>query len=95
MGLVVTTGRIGARTGRLAFFPLRVVARSPLASPFRSRADGLAELDTVLSRAYAGGRDLSGGQWQRVALARALCAVRLGAGVVVLDDGTHEVVDTS
>ena len=27
---------------------------------------------------YAGGTDLSGGQWQRVALARALCAVQLG-----------------
>ena len=30
--------------------------------------------DTVLSREYAGGADLSGGQWQRVALARALFA---------------------
>src|SRR5206468_4803628 len=52
--------------------------------------DGLPELDTVLSRAYARGRDLSGGQWQRVALARALCAVRLGAGVVVLDEPTAQ-----
>jgi ATP-binding cassette subfamily B protein len=55
-----------------------------------ARADGLADLDTVLSRAYAGGRDLSGGQWQRVALARALCAVRLGAGVVILDEPTAQ-----
>jgi ATP-binding cassette subfamily B protein len=31
----------------------------------------LARLDTVLSRGYEGGTDLSGGQWQRVALARA------------------------
>ena len=61
-----------------------------LASLSDARADGLAELDTVLSRAYAGGRDLSGGQWQRVALARALCAVRLGAGVVVLDEPTAQ-----
>ncbi len=45
-------------------------------------ASQLAGLDTVLSRAYAGGTELSGGQWQRVALARALCAVQLGAGVV-------------
>lgn len=51
---------------------------------------GLAgiDLDTVLSPRYPGGRDLSGGQWQRVALARALCAVRLGARVVILDEPT-------
>ena len=47
-------------------------------------------LDTVLSKAYPGGTDLSGGQWQRVALARALCAVRLGAGVVLLDEPTAQ-----
>ena len=41
-------------------------------------AAGLAELDTVLARGYAGGTELSGGQWQRIALARALCAVRTG-----------------
>src|SRR5208337_5214347 len=50
----------------------------------------LASLDTVLSRGYQGGTDLSGGQWQRVALARALCAVRLGAGVVLLDEPTAQ-----
>ncbi len=48
----------------------------------------LAELDTILARGYEGGTDLSGGQWQRIALARALCAVRLGAGVVLLDEPT-------
>jgi ABC-type bacteriocin/lantibiotic exporter with double-glycine peptidase domain len=53
-------------------------------------AANLAELDTVLSRAYQGGTDLSGGQWQRVALARALCAVELGAGVVLLDEPTAQ-----
>jgi ATP-binding cassette subfamily B protein len=53
-------------------------------------ASGLADLDTVLARGYAGGTDLSGGQWQRVALARALCAVRLGAGVVLLDEPTAQ-----
>src|SRR5262249_27232593 len=56
----------------------------------QARATGLAELATVLSRAYEGGTDLSGGQWQRVALARALCAVRLGAGVVILDEPTAQ-----
>jgi len=52
--------------------------------------EGLAGLDTVLSRAYAGGTDLSGGQWQRVALARALAKVELGAGVVLLDEPTAQ-----
>jgi ABC-type multidrug transport system fused ATPase/permease subunit len=51
---------------------------------------GLAELGTVLARGYEGGTDLSGGQWQRVALARALCAVRQGAGLVLLDEPTAQ-----
>jgi ATP-binding cassette, subfamily B, bacterial len=51
---------------------------------------GLASLDTVLARGYPGGTDLSGGQWQRVALARALCAVRSGAGLVLLDEPTAQ-----
>jgi ATP-binding cassette, subfamily B, bacterial len=50
----------------------------------------LASLDTILSRAYNGGTDLSGGQWQRVALARALAAVSIGAGVVLLDEPTAQ-----
>lgn len=53
-------------------------------------AAGLADLDTVLARGYDGGIDLSGGQWQRIALARALCAVRLGAGLVLLDEPTAQ-----
>jgi len=53
-------------------------------------ASGLAGLDTVLARGYPGGTDLSGGQWQRVALARALCAVRQGAGLVLLDEPTAQ-----
>src|SRR5262249_9004709 len=53
-------------------------------------ADNLAALDTVLARGYDGGTDLSGGQWQRIALARALCAVQLGAGVVLLDEPTAQ-----
>jgi ABC-type multidrug transport system fused ATPase/permease subunit len=55
-----------------------------------ARAANVTDLDTVLSRAYENGRDLSGGQWQRVALARALCAVQLGAGVVILDEPTAQ-----
>jgi ABC-type multidrug transport system fused ATPase/permease subunit len=53
-------------------------------------ASGLATLDTVLAKGYPGGTDLSGGQWQRVALARVLCAVREGAGVVLLDEPTAQ-----
>ena len=61
-----------------------------LASLSSAGAEGLAELDTILARGYEGGTELSGGQWQRVALARALCAVRLGAGVVLLDEPTAQ-----
>ncbi len=53
-------------------------------------AGGLASLDTVLAKGYSGGTELSGGQWQRVALARALAAVRLGAGLVLLDEPTAQ-----
>jgi ATP-binding cassette, subfamily B, bacterial len=53
-------------------------------------ATKLATLDTVLARGYENSIDLSGGQWQRIALARALCAVRLGAGVVILDEPTAQ-----
>ncbi|HEU4899856.1 MAG TPA: ABC transporter ATP-binding protein, partial [Actinomycetota bacterium] len=61
-----------------------------LAALAEAGAEGLAPLDTVLARGYVGGIDLSGGQWQRVALARALCAVRQGAGVVLLDEPTAQ-----
>jgi ATP-binding cassette subfamily B protein len=44
--------------------------------------------DTVLSRQYPGGADLSGGQWQRLALSRALFAVSGGARVLILDEPT-------
>jgi len=63
------------------------VVRDALA---QAGATSLAGLDTVLSRAYEGGTDLSGGQWQRVALARAVAAVSMGAGVVLLDEPTAQ-----
>jgi len=53
-------------------------------------ADHVADIDTVLAKGYDGGTELSGGQWQRVALARALCAVRSGAGLVLLDEPTAQ-----
>jgi ABC-type multidrug transport system fused ATPase/permease subunit len=53
-------------------------------------AEDLADLDTPLTKSFAGGTDLSGGQWQRVALARALYAVRTGARLVLLDEPTAQ-----
>ncbi|HVL33223.1 MAG TPA: ABC transporter ATP-binding protein [Actinomycetota bacterium] len=44
--------------------------------------------DTLLSRQFREGADLSGGQWQRIALARALFAVAGGSSVLVLDEPT-------
>ena len=61
-----------------------------LAALSAAGAGALAKLDTPLARGYEGGTELSGGQWQRVALARALCAVRLGAGLVLLDEPTAQ-----
>ncbi|HEY2795016.1 MAG TPA: ABC transporter ATP-binding protein [Micromonosporaceae bacterium] len=43
-------------------------------------------LDTVLSKEYSHGIDLSGGQWQQVALARAMFAVEAGARILILDE---------
>ena len=71
---------------------------APLGAPDEITIAALAEagahetsgLDTILARGYAGGTDLSGGQWQRVALARALRAVRQGAGLVILDEPTAQ-----
>jgi ATP-binding cassette, subfamily B, bacterial len=61
------------------------------------RADALSFIeklpggwDTILSRQYTGGVDLSGGQWQRVALARALFAVEHGARILILDEPTSQ-----
>ena len=78
-----TTQREGGTDGGV----LDKAVRDSLAA---AGAANLAELDTILARGYEGGTELSGGQWQRVALARALCAVRLGASVVLLDEPTAQ-----
>ena len=65
------------------------VIRSALADAGASDLAG-GDLDTILSKGYPGGTDLSGGQWQRIALARALCAVKMGAGVLLLDEPTAQ-----
>jgi ATP-binding cassette subfamily B protein len=44
--------------------------------------------DTVLSRHYTRGADISDGQWQRIALARCHLAIETGAKVLVLDEPT-------
>lgn len=56
-------------------------------------ADDLAKrlpdgLHTVLARDFAGGAELSGGQWQKVAVARALAGLHAGASILILDEPT-------
>jgi len=79
------TETLGEAAGAAADLDARIEAALAEAG-----ADGLAGLDTVLAKGYSGGTDLSGGQWQRIALARALAAVRLGAGLVLLDEPTAQ-----
>ena len=62
------------------------LSASGLSGP--SDPSGPSGWETVLSRSYDGGVELSGGQWQRIALARALFAVRHGATILVLDEPT-------
>ncbi|WP_328340713.1 ABC transporter ATP-binding protein [Micromonospora sp. NBC_00421] len=64
---------------------LRAAEAAGLLDTLDALPDGL---DTVLSRAYEGGLDLSGGQWQRIAIARALFALYHGSTVLVLDEPT-------
>ncbi|MFC7107811.1 hypothetical protein ACFQQB_49935 [Nonomuraea rubra] len=46
-------------------------------------------LGTPLSRAFTGGRDLSGGQWQKVALARAVYAMNADPSrALIVDEPT-------
>jgi ABC-type multidrug transport system fused ATPase/permease subunit len=77
----------GAASGEAANGALDATINAALAE---AGAGGMASLDTVLAKGYSGGTDLSGGQWQRIALARALSAVRLGAGLVLLDEPTAQ-----
>jgi ATP-binding cassette subfamily B protein len=70
--------------------PLGATREEVLEALATAGATDLRDPDTVLSPGYENGTDLSGGQWQRVALARVLCAVRRGAGVVVLDEPTAQ-----
>ena len=60
---------------------VRSAARRAGAAEFLEKLP--AGYDTILSKEFAGGHDLSLGQWQRVALARAL---RRDASLVILDE---------
>ncbi|MEV4768420.1 ABC transporter ATP-binding protein [Micromonospora humida] len=65
------------------------IRRAAEAAGLLDTLDALPDgLDTLLSRAYDGGVDLSGGQWQRIAIARALFALYHGSTVLVLDEPT-------
>jgi ATP-binding cassette subfamily B protein len=60
------------------------IARAATAAEADGIISGLPDgYDTYLSREFAGGRDLSGGEWQRIALARAFFR---DAPLVVLDE---------
>ncbi|MBL4689145.1 MAG: ABC transporter ATP-binding protein [Nannocystaceae bacterium] len=59
-------------------------AKAGMAAPFiDAMPDGY---QTQLGRWFAGGRELSGGQWQKIALSRAF--MRRGADILVLDEPT-------
>jgi ATP-binding cassette subfamily B protein len=72
-----STERIGDRDGVIA------AAKAAGADPFLARL--WAGYDTILSRFFDGGTDLSIGQWQRVALARALFRQ---APLIIMDEPT-------
>jgi ATP-binding cassette subfamily B protein len=73
--------------GRAADYETRI--RAGQRAGIMELVEGLPQnWNTILSKKFDGGTDLSGGQWQRVALARAMFALECGAGVLILDEPT-------
>ncbi len=67
----------------------RLASQAAAAASAAGLIDGLPRgWDTMLSRAFTDGVELSGGQWQRVALARALYGAAVGGEVLILDEPT-------
>ena len=62
----------------------RLAADKGMALPFIGEMP--KQFDTQLGRWFAGGQELSGGQWQKIALSRAF--MRTGADILVLDEPT-------
>jgi ATP-binding cassette subfamily B protein len=81
VGAVEQLGHAGAQNDAVA----EAARRAGLSDVVQSLP---LQWETKLSAQYAGGVDLSGGQWQRVALARALMAASHGARILVLDEPT-------
>ena len=100
----LTAWRVARHRGVPGLHPLRAAAARQRRTercarrrdPSRARVPPVARSSPTATstpscrKGYPGGTDLSGGQWQRIALARALCAVRQGAGVVLLDEPTAQ-----
>uniref|UniRef100_UPI0032EB6A70 ABC transporter ATP-binding protein n=1 Tax=Streptomyces sp. HSW2009 TaxID=3142890 RepID=UPI0032EB6A70 len=84
LGGLGESGAFGGLDDRAVVADVRAAAeRAGIAAEIEALPLGWA---TPLSASYAGGADLSGGQWQRLALARALFAVGQGADLLILDE---------